>query len=267
MMEWPYKDRPGVPLCPEQDRWHWVKARPEKLSALREKFPALWTAGNQHWIRGTYAPEYAAENWLYLGPVLTPDEAAGLRTRAVKWAGIVGTLVAERDQLIGVLQIAIERSGDMEPRPAWVDGACGLLNKGFLKVDRAALNKAEAQRQTTTDEAFAAALRSIEEKRLVDEYAIKLAGGLTKWHLLPSFKDHFTNGKSHEELRDRARKLLLSMRPADKDLREPACVERWPECESGLYDPRCCRYPKACSCDSAAIFAAFQEANNAEAKP
>lgn len=25
------------------------------------------------------------------------------------------------------------------------------------------------------------------------------------------------------------------------------CVEQWPECESGLYDPRCCRFPKSCS--------------------
>lgn len=26
------------------------------------------------------------------------------------------------------------------------------------------------------------------------------------------------------------------------------CVERWPECEEGTYDPRCCRFPKSCSC-------------------
>lgn len=27
-----------------------------------------------------------------------------------------------------------------------------------------------------------------------------------------------------------------------------ACVQNWPECESGAYDPRCCRFPKSCSC-------------------
>lgn len=27
-----------------------------------------------------------------------------------------------------------------------------------------------------------------------------------------------------------------------------ACVEAWPECEEGKYDPRCCRFPKNCSC-------------------
>lgn len=27
-----------------------------------------------------------------------------------------------------------------------------------------------------------------------------------------------------------------------------ACVNRWPHCEDGFYDPRCCRFPKPCSC-------------------
>ena len=70
-------------------------------------------------------------------------ENARLRARAVKWAGIAGTLIAERDQLIGALQIAVERSGDMETPPAWVDGACSLLNRGFLKVDRTALGETQ----------------------------------------------------------------------------------------------------------------------------
>lgn len=34
------------------------------------------------------------------------------------------------------------------------------------------------------------------------------------------------------------------------DGREPECVEAWPECEMGKYDPRCCRFPKSCSCGS-----------------
>ena len=33
-----------------------------------------------------------------------------------------------------------------------------------------------------------------------------------------------------------------------QDNREPDCIERWPECESGCFDPRCCRWPKSCSC-------------------
>lgn len=29
--------------------------------------------------------------------------------------------------------------------------------------------------------------------------------------------------------------------------REPTCVANWPECHEGGYDPRCCRFPKACA--------------------
>lgn len=32
------------------------------------------------------------------------------------------------------------------------------------------------------------------------------------------------------------------------DDRDPECVERWPECVPDGYDPRCCRFPKSCSC-------------------
>ena len=28
-----------------------------------------------------------------------------------------------------------------------------------------------------------------------------------------------------------------------------ACVERWPDCETGAYSPACCRFPKSCSAD------------------
>jgi hypothetical protein len=29
-----------------------------------------------------------------------------------------------------------------------------------------------------------------------------------------------------------------------------ACLVTWPDCEEGAYDPRCCRFPKSCSCTS-----------------
>lgn len=32
------------------------------------------------------------------------------------------------------------------------------------------------------------------------------------------------------------------------DGRDIECVAAWPECQSGGYDPRCCRFPKSCSC-------------------
>src|SRR6185369_9913826 len=27
-----------------------------------------------------------------------------------------------------------------------------------------------------------------------------------------------------------------------------SCVEEWPECAEGEYNPKCCRFPKSCSC-------------------
>ena len=36
--------------------------------------------------------------------------------------------------------------------------------------------------------------------------------------------------------------------PSGARVRDPACVERWPECEEGAYHPDCCRFPKSCSC-------------------
>lgn len=41
-------------------------------------------------------------------------------------------------------------------------------------------------------------------------------------------------------------------RPAD-DLPEryPACIASWPECRDGDFEPRCCRFPKSCSCNVA----------------
>lgn len=35
---------------------------------------------------------------------------------------------------------------------------------------------------------------------------------------------------------------------SEPDTRHPACISSWPDCHNGAYDPRCCRFPKACSC-------------------
>lgn len=32
-----------------------------------------------------------------------------------------------------------------------------------------------------------------------------------------------------------------------RDTRSEVCKDLWPECRSGEYDPRCCRFPKSCS--------------------
>jgi hypothetical protein len=32
------------------------------------------------------------------------------------------------------------------------------------------------------------------------------------------------------------------------DIREPQCILNWEDCRDGRFDPRCCRFPKSCSC-------------------
>lgn len=43
----------------------------------------------------------------------------------------------------------------------------------------------------------------------------------------------------------------IPAQPIDTSWRKPrirACVEAWPGCEDGAYDPKCCRFPKSRSC-------------------
>lgn len=50
------------------------------------------------------------------------------------------------------------------------------------------------------------------------------------------------------ELRKRLKPKPAPVYVAPADDRDPECVEAWPGCFSGGYDPRCCRFPKSCSC-------------------
>ena len=79
---WPDPVRPGVPLNPEQDGWHWLD------SFNREKTIVFWHGENQgnegHWEG---YPLWIAQDWVYLGPVLTPDEAEALQKRVAELEG------------------------------------------------------------------------------------------------------------------------------------------------------------------------------------
>jgi hypothetical protein len=60
------------------------------------------------------------------GMVLVPRDRED-EARAAK-------IVAERNQLIGILQLVVEQSGDMDKEPAWFDAACRILNAGFTRA-------------------------------------------------------------------------------------------------------------------------------------
>lgn len=78
MSGWPDPDKPGVPLNPERDGWHWIVGWSDKL------FVAEWDSDQQDyvWFDGGDDPSGMVENgWTYAGPVLTPSEADALRTK------------------------------------------------------------------------------------------------------------------------------------------------------------------------------------------
>jgi hypothetical protein len=45
-----------------------------------------------------------------------------------------------------------------------------------------------------------------------------------------------------------AREAAMRPTEARTDQRDAECIERWPDCWNGGYDPKCCRFPKSCSC-------------------
>lgn len=55
---------------------------------------------------------------------------------------------------------------------------------------------------------------------------------------------------SEEETMERFNELEPVEVVGPPDEREPECVANWPECYSGGYDPRCCRFPKSCSVET-----------------
>lgn len=76
---WPAPARPGVPLNPEKDGWHWVQHGNGAI------VPRFWRC--DHWEGVGHSgitpiePSEAAIAWTYLGPILTPDEATALQKR------------------------------------------------------------------------------------------------------------------------------------------------------------------------------------------
>jgi hypothetical protein len=88
---WPGK--PGVPLNPEQDGWHWG----ERDGGLEPRF---WSSGQQLWagVRNSWiAPKMLAALFNYAGPCLTPAEVEARVSEAQREALEEAALVAENE--------------------------------------------------------------------------------------------------------------------------------------------------------------------------
>jgi hypothetical protein len=100
---WPDASKPGVPMNPERDGWHWVMTREGVPFRPRACF---WDASRPGWAVPGSAMfrEDAAPEWRYLGPCLLPSEVAaqveaarreGAAKEREAWATIVAELAAE----------------------------------------------------------------------------------------------------------------------------------------------------------------------------
>ena len=70
--------KPGVPLNPEKDGWHWV-------SLLGGRHPQIieWFSDEMEWDGG-WTTEDFGQHFRYLGPCLTPDQATALQARVAE---------------------------------------------------------------------------------------------------------------------------------------------------------------------------------------
>ena len=75
--DWPDPSRPGVPLNPERDGWHWVGYFVGQVPRAR-----FWYAEDNGWGFGPPATE--PENCHYYGPILYPAEVAAREAAAFK---------------------------------------------------------------------------------------------------------------------------------------------------------------------------------------
>ncbi len=76
---WPGK--PGVPLKPEKEGWHWVHRRGWTK-------PMVWWPSKNSpiggWWEGGLSKPHEIAEMTYLGPCLTPDEATALQSRVAE---------------------------------------------------------------------------------------------------------------------------------------------------------------------------------------
>ena len=80
---WPGK--PGVPLKPEKEGWHWVHRRGWTK-------PMVWWPSKNSplggWWEGGLSKPHEIAEMTYLGPCLTPDEATALQARVAELEGV-----------------------------------------------------------------------------------------------------------------------------------------------------------------------------------
>jgi hypothetical protein len=140
---WPDPERPGVPLNPEKDGWHW-------LVQAGHEMPAMWNATQQQWSQGglccsgSCSPKYVASDTFiprvrYLGPCLTPADVEAIKD--AKWhdgyfAGVQdvrrGVAFGQPDSHYAAKQRVIELEARIaEARRAGIEAAIAAAHEAW----------------------------------------------------------------------------------------------------------------------------------------
>lgn len=88
---WPDPKRPGVPMFPERDGWHWLSigdASPIPIEWNADQSPVAFD--DWGWALGDcdddlHSPEKAAKSMRYHGPVLTPTQINEMLAAERQW--------------------------------------------------------------------------------------------------------------------------------------------------------------------------------------
>ena len=98
---WPGK--PGVPLNPEKDGWHWLQTPDGELVPYnwRPEGECEWGRWASEWIYDK-EDDWNPKDCIYLDPCLTPDQATALQARVVKLEGLVAYLCGRNTDHIQV---------------------------------------------------------------------------------------------------------------------------------------------------------------------
>ena len=102
---WPNKDRPGVPLNPERDGWHWLSAMYYD-DPIGPPVACFWEAKLERWPRlqdkpGNYP---VSRGFCYLSPVATPAEIAAKDARIAELEAILGQLLDAQSPTLEVVK-------------------------------------------------------------------------------------------------------------------------------------------------------------------
>jgi hypothetical protein len=194
----------------------------EHTAVVNERDTLAWLHAEAVWLKGR--ERYMAETYSRL-------HTAVVEERSWLWE-FASRLEAERDALRAALADALEGMQDMVGyvgeyfREKWG-------HDEYIERAKAALSAlADPSRDSATSEA------SMEEVSLDD-----LSGAVC--------------GKTGERTPDACDGTCTDCTDAPPAAGEAdttpthrlrGCVERWPDCEEGTYNPSCCRFPKSCSC-------------------